>query len=113
MGRPKEVPQLPSIQDFLVTEMTCQMFTLPPGIPPCFYDLAAEEAVRRKNIEKEKMKMASGSRKERIGSRRGDVELEDVRGETDQDLEQGRDSEDIFNSAEAVPRCLVIHSIII
>ena len=96
--RPKEVPQLPSIQDFLVTEMTCQMFTLPPGIPPCFYDLAAEEAVRRKNIEKEKLKMASGSRKERIGGRRGGEELEDVRGEMDQDLEQGRDSEDIFDS---------------
>merc|ERR1719222_1127416 len=43
------------------------------------------------------MKMAS-SRKERIGSRRGGEELEDVRGEMDQDLEQGRDSEDIFDS---------------
>merc|ERR1719341_1489815 len=30
--RPQEVPQLPRIQDFLVTEMTGQMFTLPPGI---------------------------------------------------------------------------------
>jgi len=95
--RPKEVPQLPRIQDFLVTEMTGQMFTLPPGIPPCFYDLAAEEALRRKNIEKERMKMVS-SRRERIGSRKGGVEGEYLRGEQEQDPEQGRESEDLFDS---------------
>ena len=97
--RAKEVAQLPSIQDFLVAEMTGQMFTLPPGIPPCFYDLAAEESLRRKNIEKEKMKMAS-SRKDRVGTgRRGGGEEEDYRGgEEDQDPEQGGNSEDLFDS---------------
>ena len=95
--RAKEVPQLPSIQDFLVTEMTSQMFTLPPGIPPCFYDLAAEEALRRKNIEKERMKVAT-LRRERVGSRRGVGEEEERGGGVDQNLEEGGDSEDLFDS---------------
>merc|ERR1719432_496486 len=43
------------------------------------------------------MKMAS-SRKERIGSRRGGAQVEDMGGELEQDPEQGRESEDLFGS---------------
>ena len=94
--RTKEVAQLPSIQDFLVTEMTGQMFTLPPGIPPCFFDLALEEAQRRKSIEKERLKRES-VRNERVGIRRG-VGEEHRMGEMDQDPEQVGDSEDLFDA---------------
>jgi len=98
--RPKEMPKLPSIQDFLVTEMTCQAFTLPPGIPPCFYDLAAEEAQRRKKIEKERMKIM-GSRKGRASTRRGDHEEAGAGGaeEVNQgELEQEGENEDHFDT---------------
>ena len=98
--RPKEMPKLPSIQDFLVTEMTCQAFTLPPGIPPCFYDLAAEEAQRRKKIEKERMKIM-GSRKGRASTRRGDHEEAGAAGveEVNQrELVQEEENEDHFDT---------------